>query len=296
MKPSRSRPRLWPLAALPVAGFVALVTVASGLSQDQPTARIAQVEAGKIRNADHQEAAAEAPSQSAANINRPLTKPGEPQGERKINYHVRFFDVTTETRRELSIGRPMLLTTEKTVSAWIMDPLKMEDLIGHLHQPIARRLGNSELTASDTAAFTIKMRPAPSSLKSDPIGSVLHVTGSILVDKIRLEVDFRFLSPEEIARPQGKKTLVDSPLRAENEEIPAQRLRRVSFEIKDGATLAVAFKPDWQDGRDLEPVVDKKSEAKANIKASPTANERLLLITATSDETGPNPAIIGWFD
>jgi beta-lactamase regulating signal transducer with metallopeptidase domain len=296
MKPSRQRPRLWPLATLPAAGFVALATVASGLSQDQPTARTAQVEVGKSRNADHQEAAAETPSQSAANINRPLTISDKPRSERKINYHVRFFDVTTETRRELIKTRPVLLKTEKSVSAWVIDPLKMEDLIGNLHQPIARKLGDSELTASDTAPFTIKMRPPKSSLKSDLIGHYLRVTGSILADKIRLAADFRFLSPEETAGTKGKESLVDSPLRPENGEIPTQHLRRLSFEIKDGATLAVAFKLDWRDGRDLEPVVDKKSEAKADVKARPTANVRLLLITATSDETGPNPAIIGSFD
>ena len=131
------------------------------------------------------------------------------------------------------------------------------------------------------------------------IGHYLRVTGSIQADKIRLAADFRFLSPQETAGTQGKESLVDSPLRPENGEIPTQHLRRLSFEIKDGATLAVAFKLDWRDGRDLEPVVDKKSEAKADIKARPTANERLLLITAKSelpDETGPDPAIIGSFD
>jgi beta-lactamase regulating signal transducer with metallopeptidase domain len=300
MKPSRQRPRLWPLGALPVAGLLALIATASGLSQDQPGAQKDQAEAGQIRNTGRPVPRTKPASEFAANLDAPPAPADQPKSKREINYHIQSFDLTTDALHELYRDSTRLLIKENGVTAWIVDDVKVGGLIGQLRRPSARSLGCSEVSTSDAAPLTIRTYPAPQQpLKNPMIGHYLHVTGSIQADKIRLAADFRFLSPEEIAGPQGGKLMVDGPLRPENREIPTQQHHRLSFEIKDGGTLAVAFKPDWRDGRDLEPVVGKKSEAKADIKARPTANERLLLITAKSefpDETGPDPAIIGSFD
>jgi beta-lactamase regulating signal transducer with metallopeptidase domain len=299
MKPSRQRPRLWPLGALPIAGLLASIAAASGLSQDQPAGPKDQVETGQNRNANRPEPRTKPESGFAAKLDAPPAPADQPKNKREINYHFQTFDLTTDALHELFKDSTRLLMKEKAVTAWIVNDVKVGGLIGQLRRPIARSLGCSEASTSDAAPLTIAMYPPPRQQHKNPmIGHYLRVTGSIQADKIRLAADFRFLSPEETAG-KSKESLVDSPLRPENGEIPTQQLRRVSLEVKDGATLAVAFKPDWRDGRDLEPVVDKKSEAKADIKARPTANERLLLITAKSefpDEAGPNPAIIGSFD
>ena len=76
MTPSRPKPSLWPFAALPAAGLVALFTAAVGLAQDRPVASTAQ---GQTQNT--------------------------PAG-RQIIYHYRSFDLNAVALREIRNARP----------------------------------------------------------------------------------------------------------------------------------------------------------------------------------------------
>jgi bla regulator protein blaR1 len=196
MKPSHQPPRLWPLAALPVAGFLALIAAASGLSQDQPAAPKDQVEAGQNRNANRPEPRTKPESGFAAKLDAPPAPADQPKNKREINYHFQTFDLTTDALHELFKDSTRLLMKEKAVTAWIVDDVKVGGLLVQLRRPISRSLGCSEVSTSDAAPLTIAIYPPPRQQQKNPLmGHYLRVTGSIQADKIRMAADFRFLSP-----------------------------------------------------------------------------------------------------
>jgi beta-lactamase regulating signal transducer with metallopeptidase domain len=117
MMPSRSRPCFWFFALLPAAGIMALVTTASGLSQDQPAAITLGAAVEKTRTRGTQGFPTKIAWQPASGHESRLIAPARPVTDRQISYKIRYFDLNANVRRELFKDRPELAKREGNASA-----------------------------------------------------------------------------------------------------------------------------------------------------------------------------------
>jgi beta-lactamase regulating signal transducer with metallopeptidase domain len=306
MEPSCRQPRLWPFAALPVAELVALLTAATGVSQEKPSVRTAIIQPEQTQNRDDQGTQTKTTSQAASGLKQPVITRAKLQTERKISYGLRFFDLSTETRRVLLNDRLKLHEHEASVSAWIVDTLELDDLVRQLHQEKARETYEDPgVTAVEDATIGIRTSEKGYALSPNKqtviIGSVLHIAGSIMPGGARLTVDVGAL-------PLGKIVAADPGVRPTDTTIGAEALkiiinepfRRILCEIPYGSSLVVSLALFQRESKADEQSSANKSAVQFYIKAKPAANERLFFITPrpfpSKEMESPSPAIKGFFD
>ena len=123
MKPSRSRPNLWPLVALPAAGFFALFAASAGLAQDRPGKSVAQA-GEKLAPSP-----AQIPSSSSdtGSLAIAASAPASDDPDSMIVYDVRFLAGDPKTLRGLLLEQRELPDQEPNCSAWIIDKKTLGD-------------------------------------------------------------------------------------------------------------------------------------------------------------------------
>jgi beta-lactamase regulating signal transducer with metallopeptidase domain len=188
MMPARPRPRFWPFAALPAAGIIAMIAVASGLSQVQPAASTSN------RNAPLNETAS-----------APLVAPRPSLSDLQVSYEVRFMKLLTEPWRELLKDRLKLVQQEADVSAWIVDRKSLVDLVKHagnvLQAPKVTTFENDHATVFDEyrqsyvssveRLETSQVKGFRPIIKEIDIGWRVDVAGSFLPGGLKVSVNVR---------------------------------------------------------------------------------------------------------
>jgi hypothetical protein len=140
MTPPRPRFTVWPLAALPAAGFLALIAAAAGLAEDRPSAPVSTARVSNTYGPP-----------SAGNAARPTTRPSEPatarfdtrfdprrkgagghiaaDDDRQISFEVRFI-VTNTDSWQVQLGDKLnLIKREGEVTVWTLDEKAARDLL-----------------------------------------------------------------------------------------------------------------------------------------------------------------------
>jgi hypothetical protein len=141
MTPLRPRFTLWPLAALPAAGFLALIATAAGLAEDRPspTATPPQAVAGE----DHLPVGRPASRQvRSIDLVNPLRDradsaphlvvdfaQGNVADDRQIAYEVRYIVSNEGAWRQPLLDRLKLIKQEADVAAWTLDDKALLDLL-----------------------------------------------------------------------------------------------------------------------------------------------------------------------
>lgn len=140
MTPSRPRRSVWPLAALPAAGVLALIAAASGIAEDRPSPS----DTPPQTVAETAQRPAEGPASPDAGPRDAVAGPGKvtphrhpsgtsgaktvPDDDRQICYQVRFINGDLESLRKL-LNRFKLLKQEADVAAWTLDDASLRDLL-----------------------------------------------------------------------------------------------------------------------------------------------------------------------
>jgi beta-lactamase regulating signal transducer with metallopeptidase domain len=299
MMPSRPRPHVWPLAALPAAGLMALVVAASGLSQDQPAATTAGPPAEKNKYDAVRQLPTESALSHASEHKDPLIGSTQAASDRQISYKVRGFDRNTEERFDAFKDRLKPVKHGPNVRAWIVDQKALDELIEYLGQEHSRQfLDAPKVAAFEEKTVTITMRAGDRAMRRYVTGSVVKVTGLILSGCTKLTVGVRLLPLEEIAGPERKKQTIDINFSdaAILTNVADDGLRRVTCEIPDGSSLVISLS--------LEQRKDRAAEMSgwAQNQTVPPAKDRLFLITPKSivlegeQERVGIPPIKGGFD
>jgi beta-lactamase regulating signal transducer with metallopeptidase domain len=300
MTPSRPRPHVWPYAALPAAGLIAVLAAASGLSQEKRAEGNAVVQTERKQNGDTDGPPAKSRSPSGSELHQPLSAPPEQQTDRKIGYRVRYYDLTAEMRRGLMKDRPVLQKHESNVSAWIVDALELDDMIGHLQNRNAREIfDDPEIITLENAMIKIRTynsgKVFPPTEEDGVIGSAVEIAGSTTANRSRLTIELGVLAPEPRHRP------FDTTVGGDALKITISKpFRRISCGVPDGSSLAISMALYQREGHDAESFGGTGAARQPQIKARPRAEERLFLITPRPipprDAQSPSPAIKGFFD
>jgi Zn-dependent protease with chaperone function len=219
MTPSRPRHTVWPYAALPVAGFLALMAAAAGSAEERPVLPDTPAQAGAANdprtlgeppspNAGSR-AAGQAPG-TAASYGPPARAAGGKtvvSDDRQICYQVRFINSDPEAWRPLLLDRLKLIKQEADVAAWTLDDkalLDLSTLVEHDASLSVRATVN--LTAFNAVPATVTDRrkqeyvagyekiddatlPLRPILKTLEIGSKLDISGTIETRGTRLAVE-----------------------------------------------------------------------------------------------------------
>ena len=132
------------------------------------------------------------------------------------------------------------------VLAWIVDQKCLDDLISYVQAEHHRTvLDLPKVTAFAENTVMITTRGGDPISRRYLIGSVVKVTGSILVGSTKLTVDLRLLPLEDIAGPESKKQTADINFSgtATLSDKTDERLRRIMCEVPDGSSLVISLGP-----------------------------------------------------
>ncbi len=196
MTPTRSRFRLWPLAAIPAAGFLALVAAAAGFAGDSPS----PVHHGS-------------PFEVDTNAIPAAVGPNPFPLDRQISYEVRLLVGPAERWREHLLPKLRPIREEADLSAWMIDEAKLREL-AEIAQQDARTnlLSAPKVTAFDGARATIMQNSTthyvaalddverPEMAGFRPVvkkirpGITVNMTGKLTPTGTKLSIDLRDLS------------------------------------------------------------------------------------------------------
>ena len=143
MTPSRPQTRIWPLAALPTAGMIALIAISAGLAQERPntygppgqydSAQERQPTKRGAKNTPRpDDAAALAPHEQAVAAPTPYFAT-QPLPDRQISYEVRFLTFDSSSWRDQVKDRATIGKQADGVSAWVIDTKTLKNLISSSH-------------------------------------------------------------------------------------------------------------------------------------------------------------------
>ncbi len=152
MKPSRKRFDLWPLAALPATGFLALFAASAGLAQDRPGKSVAQA-GEKLAPSP-----AQIPSSSSDTGSRPIAAPAPAPDDpdSMIVYDVRFLAGDPKTLRGLLLEQRELPDQEPNCSAWIIDKKTLGDWWKRAREDARTKVVQApKITAFEEASATV---------------------------------------------------------------------------------------------------------------------------------------------
>ena len=255
MTPSRPRSHVWPFAALPAAGLIALVVAASGLSQDQPAPATAGAPAEKKKNDAVRQFPTEAALSPKSEHKDPLMASTQTISDRQISYKVRSFDRNTEKRLDVFKDRLKPVKHGPNVRAWIVGQKALDELIEYLGQEHSRQFFDApKVTTFEEKTVTMTTRAGNPEMRRYVIGSVVKVTGSILIGCTKLTVGVRLLPFEEIAGPEREKQKFDINFSdaAILANVADDGLRRVTCEVPDGSSLVISLSLEQRKDRAAE--------------------------------------------
>lgn len=306
MTPTRPQPRLWPLAALPAAALVALLSASLGLAQDPPE-----------------------PADLPQPTSHPLKSPVDPAGDRdperrlppelptfdafvdpaahqdpnrQINYEIRFLDAGADLWRNRVKDR-LRPAGDEGNNAWLLDEDEVTGLLttiqgdvraSLIQAPKVTTFEGDRATISNTQKrnYVSSVEPikTPESLAFRPtveainIGSTVDLSGSLLAGEIRLTTDIRdtsLVAMHTLKRHEEHAGMtIDAPY-----HVPTTKERRYqsTARIPDGSTLVVSLGLYEQADR-LTGVARVASElleslGGGRIEPRRDTRERLVLIT-----------------
>jgi hypothetical protein len=271
MTPSRPRFTVWPLAALPAAGFLALIATAAGLAEDRPSA---QVSTPQVSNTYGAPSAGHAVSLTTRPID-PLAAPFEVKGDprwdvaggntvvdddRQVCFEVRYIVTNANSWRDDLGDKLNLIKREGEVAVWTLDEKAVRDLLVQA-QGDARCniLQAPKVTTFNGARATIfnqhkvfyvagveKVDTSPAAfrpiVKGLDLGSHLDMTGTILPTTTRLSVSLSdsWLVAMETKSHQEK---IGSEIQSAQIQIPTvvERKCEVNRDIPDGTHLLISL-------------------------------------------------------
>jgi hypothetical protein len=271
MTPSRPRFSLWPLAALPAAGFLALIAAAAGLADDRPSAPAAPPRVANSYGPPY----IVIPARDHARPIDPQIAPFEVQGDprfygaggpiavdddRQICFEVRYIATNLDSWREPLGDRLKLIKKEGEVAAWTLDEEAVHDLLVRAQEDTrCNVLQAPKVTMFNGARATITnrhkvfhvadvekveaARPAfRPIIKALDLGSQLDMTGTILPHGTRLAVnlsDSWLVAMEIRQRPMKIGTEVQSA----QYHVPTvvERKCQVTRDIPNGTHLLISL-------------------------------------------------------
>jgi hypothetical protein len=242
MTPSRPRFSVWPFAAIPAAGLLALIAVAAGAADDQPSVK------------------PEVPRIASETIPFHARTKVTAQDDRQISYQVRYIVGHAEAWRPLLLPRVKLIQQEAEVSAWLLDDKALTDLLNsaqadtrtnvQMAPKVTSFVGAKAKITSRTKNYYVSgvedfeaagpaFRPV---IKAIEPGFAVEMTGTILPGATRLSVgveDTALLGFHTMAR---EKLVGDQIIRAQY-QIPttAKREIKVDCEIPKGEHLLISL-------------------------------------------------------
>ena len=129
MMPSRPRPRLWPFAALPAAGLVALIAATSSLSQEKAVADRPNAQLAPPQNSGPDVFSVTGSYGPVSRDGAPLDAPAPADFDRQICFEVRYISLDANPWREAVKDHIKLIKEEADVCAWIIDDKSLSDLL-----------------------------------------------------------------------------------------------------------------------------------------------------------------------
>jgi hypothetical protein len=303
MKPFHSRPRLWPLAALPAAGFVALIATASGLSQDLPAPGQPQNPARIPRTYFSDNFSVTSP-ESAAPSGPPTNGQALANPDRQISYEIRCFSLDANPWREALKDRLRPIKQDVEVCCWIIDDRSMSDLINLAQKDPRSNLvqapkpttfenghvvvGNrhvqkyvSQVEKVETAD-RLGFRPI---VKEYELGSRIDLVGSHINGGAAITVELRDCSLLNLHTLVRRETFRDQAYAAEY-QVPTtiDRNCRVACDVPDDSALLISLGLHERRGRlsDAGETASGLLEAVGlpPVPARPVTCERLVMIKA----------------
>ena len=284
MTPSRPRRRLWPFAALPAAGLVALIASASGLSQEKPIADSPQVPVMNAQNG---------PSSVA---------PAPADLDRQISFEVRYVSLDANPWREAVKDHLKLIKQEADVSAWIIDDKSISDLLTSaqedttsnvVHAPKVTTFENSHALIANIAVqyYVSQVEKIESengfsfrpTTKGCEVGSRIDVVGSHRAGGTAIAVDVRdswLLNFHTLVRKESFRNQIYEA----QYQVPTgiERSCRVSCEVPDNGAILLSMGLHERQSR-LPRAIETASgllEAVGlpRVPAQPVICERLVMI------------------
>ncbi len=306
MTPARPRFSLWPLAALPAAGFLALFAAAAGLAEDRPSAPAATP---RVANTCGPPSANDPAHQPPSPFDR-RTGPADVKFDSRvsdddcqISYEVRFLVSPAESWRVAVGDRLDLIRRDGDVTAWTLDDKACRQLLDHVQRDIrARKIADEKVTSFNGARVSVRTRDSqryvsgfeksgPEQhglqpiMKSLAMGWFLDFRGTIASDGTRLSVHLTdaWLAGLRTAEHREK---VGAEFQTADFQVPnlVERKADVECNIPAGRHLLISTGPaatSQKDGRVNDPF--PRIDGREPIRFVPC--ERLVLI-------GPRPIVL----
>ncbi len=242
MTPSRPRFSVWPFAAIPAAGLLALIAVAAGAADERPSVK------------------PEEPQVTSQVLPLDVRFEAAVHDDRQICYQVRYVVGHAEAWRQLVLPRVKLIQQEADFSAWLLDDKALKDLltsaqgdtrtnvlmapkvtsfVGAKAKITSRTKHHYVSGIEDFEAGGAAFRPV---VKAIEPGFAVEMTGTILPGATRLSVgveDTALLGFHTMTR---EKQVGDQIIKAQY-QIPttAKRDVKVDCEIPEGEHLLISL-------------------------------------------------------
>ncbi len=314
MKPSRPRPHLWPFAAVPAAGLIALVASAAGLAQDRLPSFSIQTQAGSAP-APRQESIP--PFQAGALpilVDRAIS---DRDLERQICFEVRFASLDAEPWREKLTDRLELVKQEADVSAWIINETALKDLMDSSQAEATSNLRRApKVTAFQNSTVTIgnndkqhyvaavERIPNPETpvfrpiVKDIDVGVRMQMKGSLNPRGIQFALDLEDKSLLAMHTLHRKDRLGETIVAAQYQiPTPLERRCQISREIPRGSSLVISLGVHERRGKSSNAVEAASGLLELvglpPVPARSVTCERLVIITPRQIVLPPEESLSG---
>lgn len=314
MTPSRPKPRLWPFAALPAAGLVALVAAGIGSAQDHTDAGAPQVPPAVTSEGGF--------GSFAIKTHGPV--PDRKGLDRQICYEIRYLSLDANPWREAVKDHLKLIQQADDVCCWLIDDKSITEVLNLalrdttanvLQTPKTTTFENVHALLSHTyvqryvsqlekveTADRLGFRPI---VKECQLGSRIDVVGSFVARGTAITVELHDSSLLNLHTLVRKETFHNQTYAGEY-HVPTTVVRscRVSCEIADNSALVISLGMHERRGRLSDAGETASGILKAvglpPVPARQVACERLVMIkprriVLPADE-GTGPGIKGFFD
>jgi beta-lactamase regulating signal transducer with metallopeptidase domain len=260
MTPTRPRKRLWPFAALPAAGLIALITAASGLSQEKPIADRQEAPLTIAQNGRSDKFQVSAPSQPVTRYGPLPIAPAPADFDRQICYEIRYLSLDANPWREAVKDHLKLIKQEADVCAWLIDDKSILDLfLGQkdtaysvIQAPTVTTFENAHALISNMGmqkyvsqvekvetADHLRFRPI---VKEFEVGIRIDVVGSMKAGGTAVVVDVHDSSLLNLHTLVRRETFHDHTYAAQYQVPTAiERSCRVSCEVPDSGSLLISM-------------------------------------------------------
>jgi beta-lactamase regulating signal transducer with metallopeptidase domain len=316
MTPSRPKPRLWPFAALPAAGFLALVAVGIGSAQDQvgAGAGASQVPPGVTSDG----------GSGPFSIKNHGPKPDRERLNRQICYEIRYLSLDANPWREAVKDHLNLIKQEVDVCCWLIDDKSIGDVLNLAQSDITANVLQAPKTTTFENVHTLLshtyvqryvsqlekvettehlgFRPI---VKECELGSRIDVVGSFAAVGTAITVELRDSSLLNLHTLVRRETFHNQNYAGEY-QVPTTVVRscRVSCDVSDNSALVISLGMHERRGRLSDAGETASGILQAvglpPVPARPVACERLVMIkprriVLPADE-GAGAAIKGFFN